>query len=65
MVGDERPKNHEFEKVLLWLRELRSHGFYGTIAIGMQNGEICSLKPEASCKPGEPLPVFKRREKTV
>jgi hypothetical protein len=56
-----RKTTYEFDSVLHWFRQLRSNGFFGTVTIGMQNGEITSVEPKAHCKPGEPLPVFQGR----
>jgi hypothetical protein len=49
------PAHHDFEAVVQWLRQLRSRGFYGTIQLGFQSGEISYMKNEHPLKPGDPL----------
>lgn len=49
------PAHFEFEEVLKWLRALRSKGFYGTIQLGFQAGEISYMRNEHPLKPGDPL----------
>lgn len=65
-MSDGLPKRgYEFEAIVAWLRELRANGYYGTIELGMQNGEISSAGLDVRCKPGEPFPMIKRREKQM
>jgi hypothetical protein len=51
----EKPTHHDFEEVISMLRRLRSKRFYGTIQIGLQAGEVTSIKPTPELKPGDKL----------
>ena len=55
MNDEKRPTHHNFEDVLQYLRQLRCKGFYGTINLGFQSGEITQVEPKSVIKPGEPL----------
>ncbi len=55
MNEDRKPRHHNFEEVVQYLRQLRSKGFYGTINLGFQAGEVTQVEPKSVIKPGEPL----------
>ena len=53
----EKPATHrDFEKFVLWLRDLRRKRKYLTMQITMQSGEIFDVKPTPIIKPHEELP---------
>jgi hypothetical protein len=55
MSEAKKPPHHNFDEVMMYLRRLRSKGFYGTIHLGFQSGEITQIEPKSVIKPGEPL----------
>lgn len=52
----ERP-HHEWQRVAAWLAELYQARFFGTVTLGIQNGECCTIETKSVTKPGEVLPV--------
>lgn len=52
----ERPKRWNFDDVLDSLRRLRGKHFYGTIQLGMRDGEFTQIEIKPVFKPGDPLP---------
>lgn len=54
----EKPRHHDFEEVILGIRRLRSRGFFGTITLGMQKGEVTQVEPKPTLKPGDSLEVW-------
>lgn len=57
----DRP-HHDFQRIVAWLGELRRNGFFGTITLGIQNGEVCNVESKSVTKPGEVLPVAPPRK---
>jgi hypothetical protein len=55
MVDEKRLKHHNFDDVLRYLRHLQHKGFYGTVNLGFQSGEITQVEPKSVIKPGDPL----------
>lgn len=63
---EKRPTTRDFDEFVRWLYGLRSAGFYGTIAITLQDGAITDVDPKPKVKPWEPLPMFEStRQKKV
>lgn len=56
MADEKRPAHRAFEQTLLDLRELRRKGFYGTVQLRFQAGEIAVIDLLHTIKPGEPMP---------
>jgi hypothetical protein len=55
MTDDRHVRHHQFEEVLQYLQALRRKGFYGTIHLGFQRGEITQIESKTVSKPGDTL----------
>ena len=62
-MADEKPRHHDFDKVIKWLYECRAHGYYGAIELKLMNGEFTDVRPTPTCKPGEELPIVRPRKR--
>lgn len=65
MADEHRTAYRDFDELVRWLYVLRSAGFYGTVSLTFQNGEVTDVDPKAKVKPWEPLPTFASTRKKL